>query len=411
MALEKLSALKVAKLSRVGLHSDGQGLGLQISRWSTKSWIFRYSRGGKEHRVGLGPYPDVSLAEARLLAQECRRQLRAGLDPLSERRAKLATVLADATKSVSFSECSTRYISAHEASWRNEKHRQQWKNSLATYADPVIGKLDVKDIDTGLVLRILEPIWSKKTETATRLRGRIEQVLDWAKVRGYRTSENPARWKGHLDKLLASPKKIQKIEHHAAVAIDDAPAVVKRLRALTSSSARCLEFVILTASRSGEALGAVWDEFDFAGKVWRIPGSRMKAHRDHAIPLTADMLKLLEGLPREKGNPFVFIGAKAGSGLSNMSLLMLLRGMMPDQKVTTHGFRSTFKDWASERTSFANEVSEAALAHTIENKAEAAYRRGDLLEKRRRLMAAWGAFLSSEPKAGQGAKVVAIRAK
>lgn len=403
----KLSALKVAKLTATGRYGDGGGLWLQISTSGTKAWIFRYTVAGRARQMGLGPIGDVTLAEAREAAREARRQIRDGVDPIDARRAKLAAARTTIAKGTTFEECAKRLIEAHEAGWRNSKHRDQWRSTLETYAYPVIGKLSVSVIDTGLVLKVIEPIWKEKSETASRVRGRIEAVLDWAKARGYRSGENPARWRGHLDKLLPARSRLRKVEHHAAMAIDDLPGFMDKLREKHVVSASALEFTILTAARTGEVIQARWSEIDLKAKLWTVPAERMKAKREHRVPLSARAVDVLSKLPREDGDDCVFVGPRKGRGLSNMAMLQLLRGMLPGSNLTVHGLRSTFRDWGSERTSFASEIVEAALAHTIESKVEAAYRRGDLLEKRRRLMEAWAGFCASS---SQGrAPVVSIR--
>jgi integrase len=405
----KLSAMAVTKQTKVGRYGDGGGLWLQVSIYGTKSWVFRFTVAGKPRTFGLGSLQDVTLAEARDAAREARRQVREGIDPIEARKAKLAEARASAVAGVTFDEAAKRYIASHEAGWRNEKHIAQWRATLDTYASPIFGSLDIAAIDTGLVVKVLEPIWTTKPETAARLRGRIESVLGWAAVRGYRASgDNPARWRGHLDKLLPARSKVRKVKHHEALPIDDVPGFMSELRARAVISARALEFTISTVARTGEVIGAKWDEIDIANKLWTVPATRMKAGKEHRVPLTPAAIKLLEALPREDGNDFVFVGGRKGSGLSNMAMLQLIRGMRPDDKLTVHGFRSTFRDWAAERTSFPSDIVEMALAHTIENKVEAAYRRGDLLEKRRNLAEAWSGYCAS-PARDKASNVSPIR--
>ncbi len=389
-AMNKLTAVAVANMTKPGLYADGNGLYLQVARGGTKSWLFRYMRGGKARQMGLGPVHIVPLARARAKAMECQRGLLEGVDPLEARQARVAQTRVEAAKGIAFRACAEKHISAHEAGWRNPKHRDQWKNSLATYVYPVIGDLPVGEIDTGLVLKILEPIWTSKTETAGRVRGRLESVLDWAAARGYRNGENPARWRGHLDKLLPARTKVAKVRHHPAMPYTELPSFMAELRDRSSVSARALEFAILTAARTGEVIGAQWSEIDLGARIWTIPAERMKAGREHRVPLSERAVEVLSQLPREA--EWVFPGGRTGKPLSNMALLELMRGMRPGDGFVPHGFRSTFRDWASERTAFPHEVCEMALAHAIPNKVESAYRRGDLFEKRRRLMAQWAKY-------------------
>jgi integrase len=385
----RLSATKIARITKPGRYSDGQGLWLQVAPGGSKSWLFRYMRSGVARQMGLGPLHTVGLAQARELARQARQTLLEGRDPIEARRAGREASQLEAARSVTFKECAERYISAHESSWRNPKHRAQWRATLTTYAFPIIGDLPVSSVDVALVLRILEPLWSEKRETAGRLRGRIECVLDWASARKYRAGDNPARWRGHLDKLLAAKAK-HSVRHHPALAYKDLPAFMTELRWREGLSARALEFVVLTAARTGEAIGATWDEIDLGERVWRVPGSRMKGGRPHTVPLSGRALAILEGLPRIQGCPFLFPGLKPGSSLSNMAMLELMRDMRPG--FVPHGFRSTFRDWAAECTAHPAWVAEAALAHVVADRVEAAYRRGELLEKRRGLMADWAIF-------------------
>jgi integrase len=313
----------------------------------------------------------------------------------------------EAAKGIAFRVCAEKHIAAHEAGWRNPKHRDQWKNPLAAYVYPVIGDLPVGEIDTGLVLKILEPIWTSKTETAGRVRGRLESVLDWAAARGYRGGENPARWRGHLDKLLPARTKVAKVRHHPAMPYAEMPSFMAELRDCSVISARALECAILTAARTGEVIGAQWSEIDLGAGIWTIPAERMKVGREHRVPLSDRAVEVLSQLPREA--EWVFPGGRAGKPLSNMALLEVMRGMRPDDGFVPHGFRSTFRDWASERTAFPHEVCEMALAHTIPNKVESAYRRGDLFDKRQRLMAEWVRYALS-PVQNSVADIAEIRA-
>jgi len=383
-----LTALAVSKIKTPGRHAVGDGVYLQITGDSGRSWIFRYQRGGRQRHMGLGPTDLLTLAEARERAREARRLLLDGIDPMEARNARRAQAALDAAKAVTFKDCAERYIASHEAAWRNPVHRKQWTSTLTAYAYPAFGALPVAAVDTGLVIKALEPIWTEKPETASRVRGRVESILDWAKVRGYREGENPARWRGHLDKLLPNRRKVRRVEHHAALPYADMPAFMVALREREGIAARALEFLILTAGRTGEVLGARWSEIEC--DVWTVPASRMKAHREHRVPLPDQAVNLLAKLPRVDSD-LLFPGERSGRPLSNMALLMMLRRMKRGD-LTAHGFRSTFRDWTAEETDYAGEIAEAALAHVVESKVEAAYRRGDLFEKRRTLMADWATY-------------------
>lgn len=404
--MKKLPAAKqVDSWKGVGRHAVGHGCYLQIAGENGRSWVFRYQKGGKARHIGLGPTTEVTLAQARNKAIDLRRMLRdEGIDPLENRAAIRARAALDASlaaaKGVTFKECAERYIASHEAAWRNPVHRKQWRSTLATYVYPIFGTVPIGAIDTALVTKALEAIWATKPETAGRVRGRIESILDWAKAREYRKGENPARWRGHLDKLLPNRRKVRRVVHHAALPYAELPAFMVELRKREALAARALEFAILTAGRTGEVLGARWSEIQ--DKVWIIPPERMKAAQEHRVPLSERALELLRDLPRE--NEFLF--PSGGNPLSNMAMLSVLRRMERGD-LTAHGFRSTFRDWVAERTNYQREVAEAALAHTIENRVEAAYRRGDLFEKRARLMGEWATFCNS-PTAVTG-EVVALR--
>lgn len=386
---KELSALEVNRLTKSGFYFVGgvAGLALQVSGTGARSWILRKMIAGKRRDMGLGGFPDVTLAGAREKARHIREQVDQGLDPIEDRRAKRSTLAAERAKAMTFSQCVTGYLDAHSDSWKNAKHRQQWANTLDTYASSIIGTLNVASVDTGLVLKVLEPIWKTKTETASRLRGRIENVLSWATVRGYRQGENPARWKGHLDTLLAQPSKIQKVAHHTALPYGEVGSFMAELAKMEGISARALEFTILCAARSGEVRGATWAEIDLKAGVWIIPGDRMKAGKEHRVPLSNKALKILKALPRGADTDLVFPGMK-NNALSDMSLIAVLKRMGRGD-LTVHGYRSSFRDWAAEQTAYPSEVVEMALAHTIGNKVEAAYRRGDLFDKRRKLMDDW----------------------
>jgi integrase len=387
----ELGALQVGRLTRPGRYSVGgvAGLHLWVKDSGMRSWVLRVVVGDSRRDIGLGGFPDVTLAGARDSARRARDQIVQGVDPIEQRRQAKAMLMAESAKAKSFAECTAAYIEAKGEEWRNPKHRQQWANTLKTYADPFIGRLMVRDITLAHVLEVLQPIWKTKTETAVRVRGRIETVLDWATVRSYRTGENPARWKGHLEQLLPKPSKVSKVVHHGAVPLDAMAAFFADLRDMPGNGARALELLILTAARSGEVRGATWSEFDLKGKSWTIPAERMKAGKEHRVPLSSQAVTLLTSLPRVKDVEVVFPGVK-GQPLSDMSLSAVMRRMKA--AAVPHGFRSTFRDWAAERTNFPRELAEMALAHAIENKVEAAYRRGDLLVKRLQMMQAWADF-------------------
>ena len=375
------------------MHADGGGLYLRVTHSGTKNWVFRYMLNGRPRWMGVGPLHTIGLAEARNRAAAFRLQRQDGVDPIERRRAERLGARLDAARAVTFKECAARYIASHRAGWRNPKHAAQWQATLATYAEPVIDGLSVQAVDTALVLKVLEPIWTAKPETAGRVRGRMESILDWAKVRGFRSGENPARWRGHLDKLLPARSKVRRVEHHAALAYAQLPVFLMSLREQEGIAARALEYAILTAARTGEIIGAQWSEMDLLDKTWTLPAGRMKAGREHRVPLSAHALAILKEMQahRQAGDAFVFPGATLGRPLSNMAFLMLLRRMGRGD-LTAHGFRSTFRDWAAERTKFPAEVAEMALAHTVSDKTVAAYNRSDLFERRRRLMAAWANF-------------------
>ncbi len=384
--LNRMSATQAAKLKAPGRHADGGGLYLFIDNSGRRRWIFMYARGGKRTELGLGSARDLSLANARAEAAALRAILASGGDPRAER-----------TKDdhvPTFGESADTYVEAMRPSWRNEKHAAQWVMTLTRYAEPMRGK-PVDEITTQDMLDVLQPLWQRTPETAERLRGRIENVLDAAKARGHRSGENPARWRGHLDQLLPKRQRLSR-GHHKALAYDALPAFMVDLRSRDAVAARALEFLILTAARSGEVLGAHADEIDLEKRVWTIPPERMKAGREHRVPLSPRAVEIVSAI-QALGRPrFLFPGPKPKAPLSSMAMAMLLRRMKSD--VTVHGFRSTFRDWASETTSFPHEVCEMALAHTIANKAEAAYRRGDLFDKRRRLMDSWAGYCASSGK-------------
>lgn len=392
-ALNKLSVKKVeSNKLEPGYYGDGGGLLLRITPTKTRSWIFRYARGGKTHDIGLGAYLNVSLELARTKAAELRAVLGRGGDPMALRRAEKAEVAGR----TSFKQCAEKYIEANRAGWKNPKHGDQWKSTLETYAYPVIGELDVRHVDTHHLLKILEPIWGTKNETASRVRGRIERVLAWATTRKLRTGDNPAKWTHHLDTILPAPSKVKKTSHHEALPYQEVGALIQSLQAQLGVAPRALEFTILTVARTNEVIGATWSEIDLDQAVWTIPAERMKAKKEHRIPLSARALEILRAMNEVQESDFVFPGWKAKTGLSNMAMLKLLK-RVGLESLTVHGFRSTFRDWAGETTAHPREVIEHALAHQLKDKAEAAYARGTLFDKRRALMSDWDAYLRACP--------------
>jgi len=388
----ELNALAVSRLTAPGLHFVGGvgGLALRVKDTGGRYWTLRIRVAGKRRDIGLGGYPDVTLAQAREKAREKRDMVEKGIDPVEDRRSKRAALVAERARNVTFQWAAEQFIKDKSPEWKNAKHAAQWASTLESYAYPILGKMFIKDVDLPHVLAILRPIWTTKTETAARLRGRMDNVLEWATVHGYRTGPSPARWKGHLDKLLAAPAKTAKVEHHAAIPHQKAGAFMARLRQSEGMGARALEFTILTAARSGEVRGATWAEIDLPAAVWTIPEGRMKAEKEHRIPLAPQAVELLRRMPRIAGSDYVFPSPRGGA-LSDMTLTAVLRRMEVDY--TVHGFRSTFRDWAGETTAYPREVIEHALAHQLQDKAEAAYARGTLFDKRRRLMADWATFL------------------
>lgn len=417
-----LTAKRVERLLKLpGRYRDdgeAKGLLLVVVNERSASWQLRYERNGRERWLGLGSARLLTLKDARDRARAARLKLLDGIDPIDERRAARTAAAVEAAKTVTFASAAETYFDQHQRKWKNPKHRDQFISTLKEYAFPILGALPVAQVDTTLVLKVLEQpvaaergysagrLWDARSETASRLRGRIETVLDWARVRGYRSGDNPARWRGHLDKLLPSRDRIAKTKHHEALPYAEVPALLTELAGRGGISARALEFTILTAARTGEVTGAREEEFDLVGRVWTIPAERMKAGREHRVPLSDRALAILKALPREAGNPFIFVGGQPGAPLSNMAMLKQLRGMRPGY--TVHGFRSSFMDWAHENTGHSKVVIDMALAHTVGDKVEAAYRRGDLFAKRARLMADWARFCST-PTATAG-KVVAMRA-
>jgi integrase len=406
--LGKLKDIQV-RTAGVGVHGDGGGLVLCVRQGATglnRVWMFRYTRYGHAHWMGLGSYPDITLARARGKAQDARRSLVDGLDPLAQKRAVRASLSrrqAEQIKSLTFDQAAEQYIASHSAGWRNGDHKKQWTASLRNNVSPVVGGLPINAIDTALVLRALEPIWTTKPNVANRIRARIESILDWARVRGFREGENPARWRGHLDHLLPRPSKVKAPEHHPSLPYSEMNAFMRRLRERRGTAALALELVILTAARAGEVVGMRWAEVDLSSKVWTVPASRMKAGREHRVPLSASAIALLEKLPRE--GEYVFPGHDRPS-ISHSALEKLIRHRM-QSGVCTHGFRATFRTWAAERTSYPSEVAERALAHTVGSQVERSYNRTDLFERRRRLMADWAAYCETP---ATSAEVIPIRA-
>lgn len=403
----RLNALDVIRKT-VGMHLDGAGLYLQVTERG-RSWIYRFKSpvSGNTREMGLGPVHTFNLARARELAMEARGQVKAGFDPIEVRKAGNEAMRIAAANAITFEDAATQFIDAQKAGWRSPKSEAQWSSSLRTHAHPIIGKFAVADIDVAAVLRVLDPIWRVKPETASRIRGRIERILDWATVRGYRKGDNPARWRESLKSQLPDRAKVQAVKHFAALPYAEIGAFVEVLRTREVIAAKALEFTILTAARTGEVIGALWDEFNLADAVWIIPAERMKAQREHRVPLSPAALTVIQGMEEVGESEFVFPGGRQGRPLSNMAMLTLLKRMGRND-LTVHGFRSSFTDWGVEQTNYANEVRESALAHTIFNAVERAYRRGDLFDKRRRLMNDWAKYCTTVTKSG-GKMVVAIR--
>lgn len=395
----RISPTALAKVHRPGRYCDGGGLLLQISKSGAQSWIFRFQLAGRKRDMGLGAASSIGLADARELAAKCRAAVAKGIDPIEEKAGRRQQQALEAANALTFQECALKLIEAKRPSWRNAKHAQQWGRSLATYAFPKLGKLPVGDIDTDLVLKVLEPIWLSINPTAARLRERIEAVLDAAKARGNRQGENPARWRGHLENLLPKPSKVQTVEHHPALPYCEINSFISDLQQQASLTARAMELLILTGTRASETLEAKWIEFDLDKATWTIPAARTKTGRDHRVPLSPRALRLLQQLDRQRSSQFVFPGRKMSAPLCKMAFHKLL-ARMGQTDITTHGFRSTFRDWAAEQTNFSREVAEMALGHAVANKVEAAYRRGDLFQKRAELMSAWAAYCEAPKSDG-----------
>ena len=430
---KELSALEVKRLAHPGRGRNVQfavggvaGLVLQVTPTGARTWLLRVMVGGRRREIGLGAFPEIPLAMARDRARGTKDEIRRGIDPVEERKAARAALVAARRRGLSFKDAVDRYLGAKESAFSNDKHRAQWRSTLATYAVPELGSMPVQDITVQDVLRVLHPIWETKTETASRLRGRIEAVLSWATVAGHRTGDNPARWAGNLKELLPAASKVAKQDNHPALSLDDAAAWFADLRQRDGMGARALEFLALTAARSGEVRGAVWDEIDLERGLWTVPAARMKMKREHRVPLPPLAVDLLRGLPRAEGAALVFPAVRGGM-LSDMTLSATMRRMheaarsalgadLPEDEggyrdprnrrpAVPHGLRSTFRDWIAERTQYPGDMAEVALAHRISNAVEASYRRGDMIEKRRQMMVDWADFLTGKAQAG---KVVRI---
>lgn len=408
--VHRLTAVTVKSADKPGYYADGEGLYLQVTKAGNKSWVFRYSFEGQKREMGLGPFPSITLKDAREQLAHHRTVLKKkGKDPIDERKRERA-LSREASKGLkTFKECAEDYIRQKRGEWSNAKHEKQWSSTFSTYVYKIFGHLPVSMIKTKHVLDALEPIWESKTETATRVRQRIEAVLDAAKAKGLRTGENPASWKGHLDTILAKPTKLKKVRHHPALPYQEVGEFMRELCERENVAAKGLAFLILTAARTGEVIGATFDEIDIENGVWTIPADRMKARKEHRVPLSQQALEIVKAMKdckKDKSNKFVFPGLRGG-GLSNMALLQQLKHMKRNE-LTAHGFRSTFRDWAAEQTAYPSDVVEMALAHAIANKTEAAYRRGDLFDKRRRLMNDWADYCTGEGRSES--RVVGIRA-
>jgi integrase len=401
---KKLSAKRVESVTEPGRYGDGDGLWLQVTKIgdnTTKAWIYRFMLDRRARHMGLGAFPLFGLADARKRRDDAAKLIADGIDPIEHRNAQKAAIAAENAKALTFKECGEDYIEAHKSGWKSAKHEEQWRATLETYVYPVIGRLQVGDVEQSHILKILKPMWNTKTETASRVRGRIEKVLDRAKALKLRKGENPARWIGNLDQLLPAKSQVNPVRHHPALPYRDLPSFMEKLRARHGFSAKALEFTILTVARTNDTIGAKRSEIDGQEKLWTIPAARIKGkkghrRRDHVVPLSDAALSILKDLPTDVD--YVFPGESEGGGLSNMAMAEMLKAMGYSGDVATvHGFRSTFKDWCSEQTAYPNELSEMAMAHTVSDKVEAAYRRGDMREKRRRLMDDWAEFCASKP--------------
>lgn len=410
--LTQLQVKNITPTDKPKRYHDGDGLYLNVTSNGAKSWVFRFMKHGKATTVGLGRYPEISLADARISAADLRKKIHFGFDPVAEKRTISETARAENKKGVTFDWCASEYIKAHSPSWSNLKHADQWRNTIKTYATPTIGEMDVAKIETSHIMSILEPIWQTKAETASRVRGRIENILDWAAVHKHRTGENPARLKGHIEVLLPARNKKAAVRHHPALPFNQLPSFMTELRKRIGIAARAVEFGILTGARSSEIRGMVWSELDDENDLWILPQERMKAKREHRVPLSAEALKIIADMKKIKNGDLVFPGMKIVDGkpitLSDMTLTAVLKRMDEDRTkngllgwrdkdvvITMHGFRSCFRDWTAEKTDYPSDMAEMALAHTVSNQVEAAYRRGDMMEKRRAMMQAWADYSST----------------
>jgi integrase len=406
-----LTAKKVERTKAPGRYRCGlvKGLYLQVSDSLAKSYVQRYELHGKEHWMGLGSAADFTLKEIRERARAARQLLADGIDPIAQKRADRAAAKHTAARKLPFREAAQRYFDQNEKGWRSASHRGQFLSSLAAYAYPQLGSMDVAEIDTAAVLRVIEPIWTTKTKTADRVRNRIEAVLDWCVVRGHRLpGTNPAVWKGHLDQVLPSVRKVAPVAHHPAMDYRQVPQFIAKLSQLGGVASKALQFVILTAGRAGEVVNARWDEIDLEDGTWSIPSERMKGNREHRVPLSTAALDLFRELPRERGNPYVFIGGRSGAALSKMAMTDVMTRLGQQGVVTIHGFRSSFSNWAHEQTAHASHTIEISLAHRVGTETERAYRRTDMFAKRRQLMEQWSRFCMSPP-AKIGGDIVSLR--
>ncbi len=392
------------------MYPDGAGLYLQVTARGARSWVYRFMLNGAPRYMGLGPLHTVTLADARVKALEARRLRLAGIDPIKARNDVRAEVRLEAARSITFRDAAEAYMTAHGAGWRSAKHTDQWHTTLETFVYPVFGALPVQSVDVALVLQVLEPIWATKTETASRVRGRIESILDWASARGYRLGENPARWRGHLQNLLPRRSRVRKVEHLPALSYGEIGAFMVDLRKQEGVGASALAFLILTACRTGEVIGARWGEFNIGQASWTVPPERVKSGREHRVPLSPAALSIVQAMQEERATEsndgFVFPGGKRGRPLSDMALMAVVKRLRRSD-ITVHGFRSSFRDWAAERTNYPREVAEMALGHTVGDRVEAAYRRGDLFEKRRKMMDAWADYCGTV-RVRDGGEVVSI---
>ena len=389
----ELPPLSINRLKEPGLWAVGgvAGLYLHVNARGARSWILRVVVGDKRRDMGLGGYPDIGVADARQKAREARLKIEQGVDPILLRKQAKSELMALQATDKTFEQAAGEYIKIHADSWSNDKHRKQWESTLAAYAFPVVGKLSLRHIRQEHILKILEPIWTTKTETATRVRGRMESILDWAKVKGLRSGENPAAWKGHLDHMLPAPTRLKKIEHLTAVPVREMPGFMVKLRQAAGIAAQALEFLILTAARSGEVRGITWEEVSLDDALWIVPAERMKMKREHRVPLSDRAVAILKSQPRIDENPLVF-PAPRGSQMSDATMSAVLKRM--GVHATVHGFRSSFRDWCGDYTNYPRDLAEQCLAHGADDPVEAAYRRGDALERRREIMNEWSKFVA-----------------